>query len=343
MPVQPGGNANLKDCFPETPPRIIDHAVNYGAFPGAKMTGGIHEVSSPSVISFSDGSSVHHIPLPSPQEHQQSVIPGNLLTSALPSTWPNQTPLEQTLLQTIQHTIQQSTHPTPQNQPLGSPESNSWNSLADAIKQGPSLPKIELIKFAGDPAEYTEFSANFRDHIESQVKDDSQRLTRLLAQSPPIGNWFHVAAVWDRDANEARLFLDAQKVGTQPMQSDWYLRDNSHAVYDIGLKRDGNKTLRGYLRDLMIIGGALTGEELTNITDPNNEPLDGVWIGLNDVKTEGAFYWPDGSHVTYTKWASNQPDNQYGYQDCVEMRIDQGTWDDTSCGRQLPFVCEKKT
>lgn len=154
MPVQPGVNANLKDCFPETPPRIIDHAVNYGAFPGAKMTGGIHEVSSPSVISFSDGSSVHHIPPPSPvipketpvirrtslnaeageftpgmpsnlhqiapgkissptvdprkqtelpssnqQEHQQSVIPGNLLTSALPSTWPNQTPLEQTLLQ----------------------------------------------------------------------------------------------------------------------------------------------------------------------------------------------------------------------------------------------------
>ncbi|KAJ7363152.1 hypothetical protein OS493_011430 [Desmophyllum pertusum] len=165
----------------------------------------------------------------------------------------------------------------------------------------------------------------------------------FAAGSPPIGNWFHVAAVWDRDANEARLFLDAQKVGTQPMQSDSYLRNNSHAVYDIGLKRDTDHTLRGYLRDLMIIGGALTGEELTNITDPNNEPLDGVWIGLNDVKTEGAFYWPDGSHVTYTKWASNQPDNQYGYQDCVEMRIDKGTWDDTSCGRQLPFVCEKKT
>ncbi|KAJ7369422.1 hypothetical protein OS493_039061 [Desmophyllum pertusum] len=74
-----------------------------------------------------------------------------------------------------------------------------------------------------------------------------------------------------------------------------------------------------------------------------NEPLDGVWIGLNDVTTEGAFSWPDGSHVTYTKWVSNQPDNQNDYQDCVEMTIDQGTWDDTSCGRQLPFVCEKKS
>ncbi|KAJ7363158.1 C-type lectin domain 19 member A [Desmophyllum pertusum] len=299
------------------------------------MTGGIHEVSSPSVISFSDGTSVHHIPLPSPVIPKETPIirmtslnaEAGEFTPGMPSNLhqivpgkissPTVDPRKQTELPSSNqqehqqsHTIQQSTHPTPQNQPLGSPESNSWNSLADAIKQGPSLPKIELIKFAGDPSEYTEFSANFRDHIESQVKNDSQRLTRLLAQSPPIGNWFHVAAVWDRNVNETRLFLDAQKVGAEPVQSDSYLRDNSHAVYDIGLKRDTNETLRGYLRDLMIIGRALSDEELTNITDPNNEPLDGVWIGLNDFKTEGAFYWPDGSHVTYTKWASNQPDNQ---------------------------------
>ena len=38
------------------------------------------------------------------------------------------------------------------------------------------------MKFGGDPFEYREFVVNFRDHIESQVSDDSQRLTRLLAQ-----------------------------------------------------------------------------------------------------------------------------------------------------------------
>ena len=42
--------------------------------------------------------------------------------------------------------------------------------------------KKELMKFGGDPSEYGEFVVNFRDHIESQVSDDSQRLTRLLAQ-----------------------------------------------------------------------------------------------------------------------------------------------------------------
>ena len=38
-----------------------------------------------------------------------------------------------------------------------------------------------------------------------------------------------------------------------------------YSFYDIGLKRDAYHSLRGYLRDLMIIRRALTGEELTSI------------------------------------------------------------------------------
>ena len=57
-----------------------------------------------------------------------------------------------------------------------------WVAVAEAIKQGPSLPKVELMKFSGDPLEYVEFVTNFRDNIENQVSDESQRLTRLLAQ-----------------------------------------------------------------------------------------------------------------------------------------------------------------
>ena len=55
-------------------------------------------------------------------------------------------------------------------------------TIAEALRQGPSLPKVELMKFSGDPAEYAEFVTNFRDNIENQVGDISQRLTRLLAQ-----------------------------------------------------------------------------------------------------------------------------------------------------------------
>ena len=75
-----------------------------------------------------------------------------------------------------------------------------------------------------------------------------------------------MAAVWDRGANEAYLFLDGQKVGTEAQLNGSYLRDNSHTVYDIGLKRDGGQTLKGYIKDLMIIGSALNEEQLGNIT-----------------------------------------------------------------------------
>ena len=36
-------------------------------------------------------------------------------------------------------------------------------------------------------------------------------------------------------------------------------------TFDIGLKRDAGHSLIGHLRDLMIIRGHLTGEELSNM------------------------------------------------------------------------------
>ena len=38
------------------------------------------------------------------------------------------------------------------------------------------------MKFSGDRIEYVGFVTNIRDNIESQVSDESQTLTRLLAQ-----------------------------------------------------------------------------------------------------------------------------------------------------------------
>ena len=78
-----------------------------------------------------------------------------------------------------------------------------------------------------------------------------------------------------------------------------------------------------------------------SFVDPNREPFGGVWIGLNDITAEGTFRWADGNPAIYTRWASSQPDNQNDYENCVEMKVDGGRWEDTSCGSQLPFVCEK--
>ena len=89
-----------------------------------------------------------------------------------------------------------------------------------------------------------------------------------------------MAAAWDQVTNEAYLALDGQKVGTQAQASGLILRDNSKTVYDIGLKRDSGATLRGYLKDLMIIGKALTQEELANVTG-NLKLLPSITITLS--------------------------------------------------------------
>ncbi len=34
-----------------------------------------------------------------------------------------------------------------------------------------------------------------------------------------------------------------------------------------------------------------------------------VWLGINDVATEGTFVWTTGEPVTYTNWDNNEPNN----------------------------------
>ena len=100
----------------------------------------------------------------------------------------------------------------------------------------------------------------------------SVSITDLMPfRSAPIDKWFHMAAYWDRNANEAGFFRDGQLVSYQGLVNGSYLRGNDHAVYDIGLKRDDGKTFKGHLRDLMIIGEALTAEDLNSILTGESE------------------------------------------------------------------------
>lgn len=80
----------------------------------------------------------------------------------------------------------------------------------------------------------------------------------------------------------------------------------------------------------------------------NNNGLSGViWIGFNDQAQENAFVWYDQNQITYTNWASGEPNNvtpscctapifgcsgsQCNGEDCTQMYAN-GQWNDLPCG-----------
>ena len=64
-----------------------------------------------------------------------------------------------------------------------------------------------------------------------------------------------------------------------------------------------------------------------------------VWIGFDDLTTEGTFRWKDGTQVTFTNWI-NGPDNAHGTEHMTEMHLSfYGKWNDVSAHIEHNFVC----
>ncbi len=63
------------------------------------------------------------------------------------------------------------------------------------------------------------------------------------------------------------------------------------------------------------------------------------WIGINDRAAEGDFVWVEG-RSDFLNWGARQPDNELGGEDCGEIRVGEGDWNDGSCVQERHFVCE---
>lgn len=70
------------------------------------------------------------------------------------------------------------------------------------------------------------------------------------------------------------------------------------------------------------------------------DPSSPRWIGLNDKKTEGSFVWSSGDPFSYTNWKSGEPNDSGGNEDCVEIRWNDGKWNDNNCTNTRLFICE---
>ena len=67
-----------------------------------------------------------------------------------------------------------------------------------------------------------------------------------------------------------------------------------------------------------------------------------IWLGLDDIATNGVYLWADGSAPSFFDWNVGQPDG-LSSQACnviVDYSSPPGRWHDSYCGRLNPFVCE---
>lgn len=68
-----------------------------------------------------------------------------------------------------------------------------------------------------------------------------------------------------------------------------------------------------------------------------------AWIGLHDKNTEDTWEWVDGTPVLYTNWATNEPNDYYYGEDCVELIYSGTLWNDQVCNDPRGGIYESTT
>uniref|UniRef100_A0A1B6MDC1 C-type lectin domain-containing protein n=1 Tax=Graphocephala atropunctata TaxID=36148 RepID=A0A1B6MDC1_9HEMI len=93
--------------------------------------------------------------------------------------------------------------------------------------------------------------------------------------------------------------------------------------------------------EMAIIASISEQRDFNSAINSQAPHLDQLWVGLNDLKTEGRFLWVDGSRPRFHNWAPGQPDNHRGEEHCVQVLPPlQYRWNDILCDYQLHYVCQ---
>ena len=85
---------------------------------------------------------------------------------------------------------------------------------------------------------------------------------------------------------------------------------------------------------------------VSGCTSSNPRLVDSVWIGLNDIDTDGSMVWSDGTSNDFSKWRPNEPSG--GTEDCTHMYnrgdyVFGDKWNDIPCTTVMPFICKMPT
>ncbi|XP_029292672.1 CD209 antigen-like [Cottoperca gobio] len=91
--------------------------------------------------------------------------------------------------------------------------------------------------------------------------------------------------------------------------------------------------------DLVIINSKEEQDYITSLRQH-------VWIGLTDRDTEGTWKWVDGTQLTKSYWAPNEPNgHQIRDEDCAEIinHHSENNWNDDICHNKKLWICEENS
>ena len=63
-----------------------------------------------------------------------------------------------------------------------------------------------------------------------------------------------------------------------------------------------------------------------------------IWLGINDIDTEGEFVDSKGNPITFQNWNVGEPNN-FRDEDAVEILSHNGKWNDDSVNDQAIALC----
>lgn len=90
--------------------------------------------------------------------------------------------------------------------------------------------------------------------------------------------------------------------------------------------------------DLVLVDGPGENQWLLDAMNALGGAQD-VWLGVSDRDVEGVYLAWDGTIPAWGNYASGEPNDYGGTEDCIEMYA-WGGWNDLPCKSKLAFVCE---
>ncbi|XP_051776675.1 C-type lectin domain family 4 member G-like isoform X2 [Erpetoichthys calabaricus] len=175
-------------------------------------------------------------------------------------------------------------------------------------------------------------SSHFQNAIQMRFEQSQKNITELLNKSTEA--WAALQSVFSNQANSSGYSYHFCPQG-------WHREFTDSCYYLSTHQRNWNSSkmyCESQQAHLVIIEDRKEQDFIYKWVS-NKE----VWLGFNDLETEGTWVWVDGlprNEVMF--WNEGEPNNNEGKEDCGSMWPKSATWNDLPCTLQKDFVCEKK-